>query len=266
MKIKRIILIFIILLSCIFLNISYGIDTAIMESQSEALGISSFLDEANKYSKDLSDDIDIKEIFTSAIGGNIDNSKIFKNVFGLFGKEVVNCLQTLGSVLVIIIIHSVLKSISDNLENKSISQIIYYVQYILIVAIVMINFTEIIKMIGDTINNLVGFTYNLIPLLLTLMVTTGNIISANVMQPILLFLITFIGNIISSFILPLILIGTTLGIISNISDRVQIDKLSKFFKSATLWSLGIILTLFVTVLSLEGTLSSTVDRYNSQNC
>ncbi len=266
MKIKRIILIFIILLSCIFLNISYGIDTAIMESQSESLGISSFLDEANKYSKDLSDDIDIKEIFTSAIGGNIDNSKIFKNVFGLFGKEVVNCLQTLGSVLVIIIIHSVLKSISDNLENKSISQIIYYVQYILIVAIVMINFTEIIKMIGDTINNLVGFTYNLIPLLLTLMVTTGNIISANVMQPILLFLITFIGNIISSFILPLILIGTTLGIISNISDRVQIDKLSKFFKSATLWSLGIILTLFVTVLSLEGTLSSTVDRYNSQNC
>ena len=37
-------------------------------------------------------------------------------------------------------IHSILKSISEGLENKSISQITYYVQYILIVTLVMSNF------------------------------------------------------------------------------------------------------------------------------
>lgn len=37
-------------------------------------------------------------------------------------------------------VHSILKSISEGLENKSISQITYYVQYILIVTLVMSNF------------------------------------------------------------------------------------------------------------------------------
>lgn len=78
-------------------------------------------------------------------------------------------------------------------------------------------------------------------------------------QPILLFLITFIGNMITTFLLPLILIGTALGIISKVSDKVQINKLSKYFKTSTIWVLGIALTLFVGILSLEGSLTSSVD-------
>lgn len=123
----------------------------------------------------------------------------------------------------------------------------------------MSNFADIIKLIKDTIQNLVGFSHTLIPILITLMMTTGNITSASVVQPILLFLITFIGNIITTILLPLTLIGTALSIISKISDRVQIGKLSKYFKSTTVWILGVALTLFVGVLSLEGTLSSSVD-------
>ncbi len=41
--------------------------------------------------------------------------------------------------------------------------------------------------------------------------------------------------------------------------RVQINKLSKYMKSSIIWSLGVILTLFVGVLSLEGTLTASVD-------
>lgn len=123
----------------------------------------------------------------------------------------------------------------------------------------MSNFADIIKLIKDTIQNLVGFSHTLIPILITLMMTTGNITSASVVQPILLFLITFIGNIITTVLLPLTLIGTALSIISKISDRVQIGKLSKYFKSTTVWVLGVTLTLFVGILSLEGTLSSSVD-------
>lgn len=165
----------------------------------------------------------------------------------------------MGSVIVVIVIHSILKSLSDNLENKSIAQIAYYVQYILIVTIVMSNFGSIIELTKSTIQNLVGFSSSLIPILITLMVTTGNITSAGIIEPILLFLITFIGNIINSLLLPLVLVGTALAIVSKISDKVQIDKIAKFFRSSVIWALGIVLTIFVGVLSLEGTLSSSVD-------
>lgn len=123
----------------------------------------------------------------------------------------------------------------------------------------MSNFSEIIKLTKDTIQNLVGFSGTLIPILITLMMTTGSIASAGIVQPILLFLINFIGNIISTVLLPLILIGTALGIISKVSDRIQIGKISKYFKTTTIWILGVALTLFVGILSLEGTITSSVD-------
>lgn len=91
------------------------------------------------------------------------------------------------------------------------------------------------------------------------MLTTGAITSAGMIQPILLLLINFIGNAISNFILPVVLISNSLNIISQISDEIKISKIPKFLNSATIWVLGIIMTLFVTVLSLEGSLTQTVD-------
>lgn len=236
------------------------VDTsAILQSQQDSLNISSFLKEVEKYTSSTFEDVDVGELFSSALTGNVDNGKLFKSVLTLLGKEVTSSITVLGSIIVIIVIHSILKSISEGLENKSISQITYYVQYILIVTLIMTNFTQILNMIKESIQNLVGFMDCLIPILMTLILTTGSIASVSMLQPILLFIITFVGNFINGIILPLVLISTALGIVSKVSDRVQIDKLSKFFKSSVVWILGVVLTLFVGVVSLEGSLSSNVD-------
>ena len=204
-------------------------------------------------------DIDVNELFTSAITGKIDNDTIIKSIVSLVGKEVLNCATVLGSILVIIIIHSILKSISEGLENKNVAQITYYVQYILIVTLIMANFSDILQMVKTSIQNLVGFMNSLVPLLITLMLTTGNFASAGILEPIILFIITFIGNFITTILLPFVLISTALAIISKVSSRIQVDKLSKFFNSTVVWTLGVVLTLFVGIISVEGSLSSTVD-------
>ena len=161
--------------------------------------------------------------------------------------------------MVIIIISSVLRSITDGLENKSVSQITYYITYILIVTIVMKNFSDIINMVKTSIGNLVAFTNCLIPLLITLMITTGNIASAGMLQPIILWIISFIGNFINVVLVPASLISVALSVISNVSDRVPIDKLSKYINTTVVWILGIVLTIFVGVSSLEGSITNGVD-------
>ena len=161
--------------------------------------------------------------------------------------------------MVIIIISSVLRSITDGLENKSVSQITYYITYILIVTIVMKNFSDIINMVKTSIDSLVAFTNCLIPLLITLMITTGNIASAGMLQPIILWIISFIGNFINVVLVPASLISVALSVISNVSDRVPIDKLSKYINTTVVWILGIVLTIFVGVSSLEGSITNGVD-------
>ena len=167
--------------------------------------------------------------------------------------------QACGAIVVIVIISSILKSITENLENTKVSNIVHYVTYILIVTIVMKNFSSIILMCKSSIENLVGFSNSLVPLLITLMITTGNIASASLLQPIILFIITFIANFINNIIIPITLISISLGVISNVSDRIQIDKLSKFINTTVVWILGIVLTIFVGVSSLEGSITNSVD-------
>lgn len=257
---------FIFFLSPIYSNKVYATDNEtdmsqqeILSSQQDSLNISSFIKETQKYTEDTFEDLDIGELFSSAITGSIDNETLIKTFANLIGKEVVDCITVLGSIVIIIVIHSILKSISEGLENKSISQITYYVQYILIVTLIMTNFSDILSMVRTSINNLVGFMNSLIPLLITLMLTTGNIASAGIIEPIILFIITFIGNFITAVLIPFVLISNVLGIVSNISNRVQVNKLAKFFNSSVVWILGIVLTIFVGLLSVEGSLSSTVD-------
>ena len=241
--------------------ISYGtdIDENTMEEQQETFGISSFIDNSKKYTGEFFEDIDINEILNSAIKGEIDNSNIYKKILNLLGTEVQTGLKSLASILVIIIIHSILKSISESLENDNISKLIYYVQYIAIVTIIMSNFSDIINLVKETTTNLVGFMNTLIPVLVSLMLYTGSITTTSILEPIILFMINFIGNMIQDILIPIILIITSISIVSKISDNVQVEKIAKFLKSSTVWFLGLVLTIFVGVVSLEGTLSSSVD-------
>lgn len=257
---KKIILIFILVLIILMLPTQvFAENEEIMTSTQEKFNINNFLKDAKEYTGDFFEDVSITDMFNEAVQGKINNQTIYKKILKLLGQEVTSSLKVLISILVIIVIHGILKSITDSLENNNVSQIIYFVQYILIVTLIMSNFTEIIKLVQETANNLVGFINVLIPLLLTLMVYTGSITTSTVLEPIILFISNFAGNIIANVLIPVVLIIVVFSIISKISERIQIEKISKFLKSSVVWFLGIVLTIFVGVVSLEGTLSSSVD-------
>lgn len=261
-KQKKIILILIIIVASILkVTISYGvdIDENTIADQQENFGINSFIEKSKQYSGKFFEDIDINEILNSAIKGEVDNSSIYKKILNLLGSEVQTGIKSLISILAIIIVHSILKSISESLENDNISKLIYYVQYIAIVTIIMSNFSDTINLVKQTTINLVGFMNTLIPVLVSLMLYTGSITTTSILEPIILYMINFIGNMVQNILIPVILIITSISIISKISDKVQVEKIAKFLKSSTIWFLGLILTIFVGVVSLEGTLSSSID-------
>lgn len=256
---RKIILIFILVLILLPGKVFAKTEEEIMTTTQEKFNISGFIEQAEEYMGESFEEINLTNMLNQAIQGKIDNKSLYKNIMKLLGKEVNSSLKILISILVIIVIHGILKSITDNLEKTNISQIIYFVQYILIVTLIMSNFTEIIKIVKETANNLVGFINVLIPLLLTLLVYTGNFATSTLLQPIILFISNFIGNIIVNILIPIVMIIVVFSIISKISERVQVNNLSKFLKSGVVWFLGVVLTIFVGVVSLEGTLSSSVD-------
>lgn len=236
----------------------------IMETTQKTLGISDFLKEANKYTQNIYGNINLGDIFSNIIKGKYKTNFIKSTIFTLFGKDVKESFRLMFNVLIIIIIHSVMKEIIENLGNNSSAKIAYFVQYLMIVTLVIQSFVSVLNITKEAIDNLSNFMNLLIPLLTTLILTTGCISISNIFQPTLIFLSSMLGNFFNNFLMPVLLMSITFSIISNISDKVQLDKLSKFFKSSIVWILGILLTVFTCLISVEGTLSSSVDALTAK--
>jgi len=264
MKIKRA---FLLIILIFFFTTKYvqaeELDNTI-KIQGDSLGVTDFIQESNKYKRENFSDIDLNELFSHAISGDVDNKKIYLDIFKIFGGEIKNELAIFASIIAIIIINSILNCITEGLQNKSVSQIAFYVQYILILTIVLTNFSNVIESIKQSVNNMNDFTNMLVPILMTLIASTGNIATVSMIEPIIIFMITLIGNFINNVAIPLVLVSTALGIISKISDKVQVGKLAKQLKSSTVWIIGIILTAFVTIVSIEGNLSKSVDAVTAK--
>ena len=69
---------------------------SIMKSQQEALNINSFIQEADKYTQDVYEDLDMGELFTSAITGNIDNGTIINSILRAIRRRSFWCNRSFG--------------------------------------------------------------------------------------------------------------------------------------------------------------------------
>lgn len=236
----------------------------VMEATKETLGISDFLEESKKYTENIFDDLNLEEILSNSIQGKYSTNFLKSTFFSIFGKEILESVKLMANVLIIIVIHSIMKAIIENLGNNSSAKIAYFVQYLAIVTLVIQSFVSVLSITKEAISNLSNFMNLLIPLLTTLILTTGCITISNIVQPILIFLSSMLGTFFNNFLIPTLLVSITLSIVSNISSKVQLDKLSKFFKSSIVWVLGIVLTIFTCLLSVEGTLGSSVDALTAK--
>ncbi len=226
-----------------------------INTDQEKYGVNDFLTKSQEYT----DSIDLKDFYNSSLSGKFDNNKFFKLLERLLTKNFKNAITGLSGVIIVVIIGSLLKSICENLGNESISKIAYYVEYILIVTIVMKNFSDIISDIKSSIQNLSAFSNSLIPLLTTLMIASGNIVSSSTLEPILLMITTISSNLVIKVILPLILVSTTISIVANLSEDISIGKISKLIDKGSVFALTIILTIVISIAGLEGNLTSSLD-------
>ena len=239
-----------------------GENSAEADSNDFISSVNVFLSDSQKYVDD--DDFDISDIFTNALKGRFDNNKILKFCLNLFGQDFKKAITSIAGIVIVVVITAILKSISENLGNESTGKIAFFVEYILVVLILMKNFAEIVGKTRETIQNATAFSNSLIPLFTTLIIATGKINSAGVIEPILLLIVSFINNVISNLVIPLILASTALGIISKISDEVKVEKISKLIKKGSIWGISTALTLFITIASLEGGLTSNLDNFTKK--
>lgn len=191
--------------------------------------------------------------------GNISFDTIFNAVLSLFFKEVRSVLKLVVSIVTIAIICSLLKNLQDAFSDESISQVAFYACYMLIIMVLSKSFIISISVAKDVINNISDFMSALLPVLITMISLSGGITSATTLDPFVFGAVVFIPKVYSNIIIPMILMSFVLEFANNISTEYKITNLCKLFRQIIVWFQGIIVTMFIGLLTIRGITSSTID-------
>ncbi len=107
--------------------VCFANNNEIINSQAQSTGVSTFLEESKKYVSNTFPDLDINEVFNSSISGELKIDGLFGWIVNLLGDELKQGIVAVVSILIIVVIHSILKSIIENLGNdRSIKNCIFY--------------------------------------------------------------------------------------------------------------------------------------------
>ncbi|UPM55723.1 stage III sporulation protein AE [Gottfriedia acidiceleris] len=167
--------------------------------------------------------------------------------------------KILGILIMLVIFSSLLQSLQNAFEKSTVSKIADNVVFLVLVVFALNSFYVATQATQDAITVMIDFLRALIPILLALIATSGGVISVGVFHPILIFLMHTSGLLVTYFVLPLILVSTILSIVSIINDELKVTKLATLIRNVAVGVLGIFLTIFLGVLSVQGLTTAVSD-------
>ena len=176
----------------------------------------------------------------------------------LFHELVANG-KLLGTLIMLTIFSALLQSLQSAFSKSSVSKIADAVVYMVLIIFALNSFYVVMTYARETIQTMVDFILALLPILLALIATGGGVVSVSFFHPIIIFLMNTSGMLMNYIVLPLLLLATILSIVSTMSDQYKVTKLSKLLQNVSVGIIGIFLTVFLGVLSVQGTATAVAD-------
>ncbi len=215
------------------------------------------LEEENKFIFSSQSFIDVVKNFISADENELFTSFIPFALNTLF-SNLLNFLPYFAIIIAIAIIYSLMSGISNE-KNKSVTTLINIVCFSSIAVIILNIIVELLKSSLHTIGLIEQIMEIIFPIILTFITAIGNVVTATTFQPLLVILSSGITKIFTVILIPIFIFSIIFGIVGNISKNVRLDKFSKFFSSLFKWIIGIVFTVFISFLTLQGLTVSTID-------
>ncbi|MGB7604285.1 MAG: stage III sporulation protein AE [Lutisporaceae bacterium] len=263
-KAKKILALVIVVLSVLMLNINADDTNKLLMDQLDSLDIQeiqSFADEVNKAAEGEIPSIDIKTMILELFKGNpiVNVQELVLGLGKLLLKEVLLNFNIMGQIIVLSVFCALLQNLHSAFENDSVGKLAYNACYILIAIIAIKSFHIAMNLGTSAIDTMVTYTQALFPTMIALLVSVGAITSSTVFQPIIYGSISLIITAVKYIIIPMVYFSAVLSLLNNLSEGIQVSRLASLIRQTAVGILGVMLTIFLGVISIQGVASSSVD-------
>lgn len=216
---------------------------------------------------ELIKDMDIKDYvsnFMKSGSGGFSTQKLRQALISYMLKETAAAVKLMIIIIAISIICSLLGNLEKAFSNESLTNIAYFACFSIIIIFMTKSFYIGVGLARDTILKMTDFMTALMPVLMMLIASIGGFTEAVVLDPIIIGTINLSGRIYIDFIIPLIFMTFVLQFVSSISSEYKIDRLTKLLNQTALWIQGIMMTIFIGIITVRGITSKTIDEVTAK--
>ena len=168
-----------------------------------------------------------------------------------------------GRILVTIVLLSIFSMILETLqtafERNQVSKVAYSICYLVILVLAINSFHVAITYASNAIGGMIDFMMAMVPLLFTLLASMGGAVTVTVTHPLVVFMVHAVGTAVHTIVFPLLFFSAVLHIVSSLSDKYKLTQLADLLRSISMALLGVLLTVFLGVISVKGIAGSVTD-------
>lgn len=214
-------------------------------------------DEARRYMPELSPEGLMERVRSGE--RLFDPAELFSGIGRFFFGEVLLNLKLMGQLLLLAVAAAFLKNLESAFERRQVATLTRSIVFLVLLGICLFSFKAVLQLAGKTIDNMVDFSLASLPALTALLAAQGSVVSSALFHPLIVFGINFFGTFISRVIFPLIFFSAVLGLVDHFSPHFKVSRLSDLFKELSTWALGISMTVFVGILTVQGAAGTVAD-------
>ena len=202
----------------------------------------------------------LARMFENLKSGTLDlrPEKLGQSLMGILGREVLNSAPLIGKLLVLAVLCAVLGQLQVAYVGN-VGKTAQVMTYLVLLSLALTSFREALGVATGTIDKMVGLMQTLFPVMLTLLISMGNLTSAALFKPLIMGSLTVLATMIKTVVLPLFFLAAILRLFNHISEHFKLSKLAGLLEFAGKLSLGVIMTVFIGVMTIQGVTGGVAD-------
>lgn len=202
-----------------------------------------------------------KDFLSRLVKGEIltEYDSIFSAIFAMIKSNFSSILAPIVAILAILLLSTLFKSMRSKTAESEVSSAIFFICYGAVAIIAAGLITNIIATASSAIVKMKKQSDITFPIVLLLMNMMGGVASVKAYQPMVLVLSNFVSNIFVTILLPIVVTMFALGLVGAISKKSKLKGLIDFFGSVFKWVIGIVFTIYIGFMSIQGITASTAD-------
>ncbi|NQF12549.1 stage III sporulation protein AE [Brevibacillus sp. HB1.3] len=191
--------------------------------------------------------------------GDFSISGVLQGMGKFIFHEILMNGKLLSSIIIITVFAMILETMQNAFERNAVSTVAYSITYLVLMVLAINSFHVAITYAKDAIANMSDFMLAMIPLVIALLASVGNLASATMFHPLIIFMINTSGMMISYVVFPLLFLSAMLSIVSLFSERYKVTQLATLLRNIAMGVLGSFLTIFLAIISIQGATSAVAD-------